>query len=222
PDGSGGRVLGGSAAAIDAFPTTPKAPDLPWALLLIVALAVVGALAPVVVFVGTATRLSAARREQRLATLRLIGASNRQMSNLAIGEALAATIPGALCGVVLFVLTRPLVALVPIDQVDWFPGSIAPDIWHAVSVLLAVQLLGVATAVIALRRLSVSPLGVARHERPQPVTWLRLVPLFVAIALFAAGLAAWVVPAGRGVVGIALVVGGFVAIVVGIAFAGPW
>src|SRR3954462_12500932 len=116
PDGRGGRMLGDSTTYIDSFPTAFRAPDLSWGLVLIVTLAVIGALAPVVVFVGTATRLSAARREQRLATLRLVGATNRQMSGLAIGEALAATIPGAVAGVAAFLLTRPLVALVPIDR----------------------------------------------------------------------------------------------------------
>ena len=40
-----------------------------------IVLAVIGALVPVAVFVSTATRLSAARREQRLAALRLVGAT---------------------------------------------------------------------------------------------------------------------------------------------------
>ena len=123
---------------------------------------------------------------------------------------------------VLFLVTRPLVALVPIDQVDWFPDSIMPSPWQAIAVLLAVQLLGVATAVIALRRLAVSPLGVARHEKPRPVTWLRLVPLLIAVIGFAAGLVVFSTPAGRGIFGIVLIVGSFVAIVVGIALAGPW
>ena len=67
----------------------------------LVILALVGALAPVAVFVASATRLSAARREQRLAALRLAGATPAQVTRLAAVEALVATIPGALGGVML-------------------------------------------------------------------------------------------------------------------------
>ena len=211
-----------STTLIDSFPTALHPPDLSWGLVLIVTLAVVGALAPVVVFVGTATRLSAARREQRLATLRLVGATNRQMSSLAIGEALVATIPGALAGVGLFLLTRPLVAMVPIDRVQWFADSISPPAWQALAVLLVVQLLGVATAVVALRRLAVSPLGVARHAGVRPLSRLRLLPLILALVGFAGGLALATAPGGRSQSGIYVIVGSFVAIVVGIALAGPW
>ena len=46
---------------------------------ILVVIALVGALAPVAVFVASATRLSAARREQRLAALRLAGATPGQV-----------------------------------------------------------------------------------------------------------------------------------------------
>ena len=46
-------------------------------ILSVVALAI---LAPVLIFIATATRLSAARREERLAAVRLVGATRRQVS----------------------------------------------------------------------------------------------------------------------------------------------
>ena len=55
---------------------------------LMIILAVIGALVPVAVFVSTATRLSAARREQRLAALRLVGATASQVTWLAAVESL--------------------------------------------------------------------------------------------------------------------------------------
>src|SRR6185295_8258811 len=59
---------------------------------ILVVIALVGALAPVAVFVASATRLSAARREQRLAALRLAGATSRQIVGLAVVESLLATV----------------------------------------------------------------------------------------------------------------------------------
>ena len=88
---------------------------------ILVVIALVGALAPVAVFVASATRLSAARREQRLAALRLAGATPAQVTRLAAVEALVATVPGALGGVLLFFVLRPLIAMVPLG-----PGHVVP------------------------------------------------------------------------------------------------
>ena len=131
-------------------------------------IALVGALAPVAVFVASATRLSAARREQRLAALRLAGATPGQVTRLAAVEALVATVPGALGGVLLFVVLRPLVAMVPLGQATWFPDTIVPPVLPAIGLLLLVQVVGVGAAVAALRRVAVSPLGVRRRERRGP------------------------------------------------------
>ena len=57
----------------------------------------VGALAllfPVLIFIGTATRLSAARREQRFAAMRLVGATPRQVSMISAVEATVAALGG--------------------------------------------------------------------------------------------------------------------------------
>ena len=214
--------LGSAVVAVTAFPTQPHLPALNWLLLLLVLIAVFGALAPVVVFVATATRLSAARRERRLATLRLLGATNPQVGRMAAGEALAATLPGAVLGVLLFLLTRPLVAQVQVDRVGWFPDSIVPPLAQAVLLLIVVQVLGVATAVVALRRLAVSPLGVARRVGRRPLTRLRLVPLAGSILLFGATLLLATQPDGRGQTTTYLLVASFLGIILGIALAGPW
>ncbi len=191
---------------------------------ILVVIAVIGALAPVAMLVATATRLSAARRERRLAALRLAGATPWQVTILAAVEALAATIPGALGGVLLFFAVRPLIAQVPLMQATWFPGSILPPLGPAVALLALVPVVGVVAAVVALRRLNVSPLGVQRHERPGPLRRLRLLPLAASLAVFtgvllvaeanrSAGAPEWFLW-GLG--------GSFFAIIVGISIAGPW
>ena len=60
-------------------------------ILAVVALAI---LAPVLIFIATATRLSAARREQRFAAMRLVGATRRQVSLLAATESTVAGVLG--------------------------------------------------------------------------------------------------------------------------------
>ena len=53
---------------------------------------------PVLVFIGTAARLSATRREQRFAAMRLVGATPRQISVVAAVESSVAAVIGVLGG----------------------------------------------------------------------------------------------------------------------------
>ncbi len=190
---------------------------------ILVVIALVGALAPVAVFVASATRLSAARREQRLAALRLAGATPAQVTRLAAVEALVATVPGALGGVVLFFVLRPLIAMVPLGQATWFADTIVPPLLPAVGLLLVVQVVGVGAAVAALRRVTVSPLGVRRRERRGPLRRLRLLPLAVSIAVFAYALSRVTAADGDATDNVLwLLAGSFLGIIVSIAIAGPW
>jgi hypothetical protein len=85
---------------------TPRGTDF---ILSAVALAL---LLPVLIFIGTATRLSAARREQRFAAMRLVGATPRQVSLIAAVESAVAAAAGVAIGFGLFFLLRmPLAAI---------------------------------------------------------------------------------------------------------------
>jgi hypothetical protein len=190
---------------------------------ILVLIAVIGALAPVAVFVATATRLSAARREQRLAALRLAGATPGQIAVFAAVEALASTLAGALGGVVLFYVTRPLVATIPLGQATWFPHAIVPPLPQAVALLVVVQVVGMAAAIFALRRVALSPLGVQRREHRGPLRRIRLVPLGASLVGFSG--AVFLLAASRAGIGtllLWLLGGSFFGIIVGIAVAGPW
>ena len=190
---------------------------------ILVLITVIGALAPVAVFVASATRLAAARREQRLAALRLAGATPGQVTRLAAVEALVATIPGALGGVLLFLLLRPAVAMVPLAQATWFEASIVPPLLPAVALLLLVQVVGVVAAVVALRRVQVTPLGVRRRERRRPLRKLRLLPLLLSLGVFGFGVATFAANQQSADESLLLILGvGFFGIIVSIAIAGPW
>lgn len=187
----------------------------------LVVIALIGALAPVVVFTAMASRLSAVRRGRRLAAMRLIGATPRQAQGLAAIESLVAAVPGTMVGILLFFLVRPLVAQLPLLGASWFPQSIAPPAGSAVVLLLAVPVVGALAAVAALRRLSVSPLGVQRRQRPAPLRLRRLLPLGASMVAFGLAVAAYAGGA-RGSYVPALVGIPFLGIVLAIAYAGPW
>jgi hypothetical protein len=213
--------LGGWASPIVAFRTVPAPHNLPPIALLILVLAVVGALVPVAVFVATATRLAATRREQRLAALRLIGATPAQVARLAMVEALLYTGIGAPAGILVFALTRPLVAQIPLDGGTWWPETIAPPVAQALALMVVVQVVGALAALAGMRRLSLSPLGVQRHVTPPRPSALRLVPTFAGVVSLVVSLN--IFRSSTGEIGpLAIVGASFAAIIIGIAFAGPW
>ena len=207
------------ASPITAFDRTPKAPELPLMAILMIVLAVIGALVPVAVFVSTATRLSAARREQRLAALRLVGATASQVTRLAAVEALFVSFIGALAGIGLFILTRPLVAKIPLDAATWFPGSIAPPLVPALGLLLVIPVVGVAASVVTLRRVVVTPLGVQRRHTPGMPSVRRVIPLVVSLVLLPVAILLL-----RSSQDLSLILTGaaFAGVITGIVLVGPW
>ena len=186
----------------------------------IVAVTVVGILTPVAIFVATATRLAATRRERRLVAFRLSGATPRQVAVLAAIDALLIAAPGALLGLVIFAVSRPVVAMIPLNRLTWFPEAITPPIAPAVALVMAVPVVGIIASLIALRPMSISPLGVARRVRRGPLSPFRIVPLVVALVAFAGSLTAGAVFFPQfAVIAVAL---SFFGIIVGIAIIGPW
>ena len=210
------------AAPIISFDSTPKAPQIPPLAVLMIVLAVIGALVPVAVFVSTATRLSAARREQRLAALRLIGATAAQVTTLAAVEALFVTVAGVLAGIGLFLLSRPFVAMIPLDNATWFPGSIVPPLVPGVVMLLVIPVVGVAASVAALRRVVVTPLGVQRRQTPGMPGARRAVPLLVSLAALPVAIAFLRSGQSTNYLALGLVGAAFGGVIVGIVLVGPW
>jgi cell division protein FtsX len=211
----------GYASPIISFATSAAGPEVPPLGLLILMLAVVGALVPVAVFVATATRLAATRRERRLAALRLVGATPAQVSRLAVVEALLYTAIGAPAGILVFLLIRPFVAWIPLDGASWWPDSIVPPLSDALILLIVVQIVGASAALAGMRRLSLSPLGVQRRTTPSPPSVLRLAPTAIGIGALIASLAFF--RSSMGDTGPLVVIGAsFAAIIGGIAVAGPW
>jgi hypothetical protein len=187
------------------------------AVLGIVALAL---LFPVLVFIAVATRLAAARREQRFAAMRLAGATPRQVSLVAAVEAAAAAITGPAAGFGLFFLLRSDLAKIPFTGQPFFPADMSLSPADAVVVALGIPAAAAVVAHVALRRVRISPLGTARRvQAPRPGAW-RTIPLLAGI-----GDLAYFTAAGRpaSVNGQLLAyLGGGALTVIGLVIAGPW
>ena len=187
------------------------------------AIGIVGLLAPLGVFVATATRLSEARRAERLAAVRLIGASPAQAKRLAAVEAFVAGCAGAAGGIVLFFVLRPFAALLPFNGHRWFVDDLVPEPIWAIAVIVSIPVVSVAAVLIGLRDTIAAPLGTARRSVPSAVSARRLLPLAAAIGLLAATIA-WEAGggAGGGDTRLLAIGGAFLLVVAGLVWAGPY
>jgi FtsX-like permease family len=187
---------------------------------LILSVVALGMLTPVLIFIGTATRLSAARREQRFAAMRLAGATRRQVSLLAAVESTAAAVLGVAAGFGMFFLLRTPVAGIPFFGEPFFPGQLSLSPADILAVAVGVPAAAVVAARLALRRVRISPLGVARRVTPKPPRAWRTLPLLAGLAelgFFAVRGGLLSVDAETQVL-----VSGFLLIIVGLIIAGPW
>jgi FtsX-like permease family len=175
-------------------------------ILSVIALAI---LAPVLIWVSTATRLSAARREQRFAALRLTGATRRQVSVLAGVEATVAAVIGAAIGFGLFFPLRVPLTGLRITGEGFFLGDFSLSPSDILLVAIGVPVASAVAARLALRRVTPRP----------PRAW-RVIPLLAGVA----DLGFFVVhgePASTGGQVLAILPG-FLLIIAGLIIAGPW
>src|SRR5438067_12653638 len=121
---------------------------------------------PVLIFIGAATRLAAARREQRFAAMRLVGATPRQVSVIAAVEASVAAIGGVAAGFASFLALRSPLASVPFTGQPFFPADLSLRLADVIAGAVGVPLAGAVAARVALRRVHLSPLGVSRRVTP--------------------------------------------------------
>ncbi|HEV2251592.1 MAG TPA: FtsX-like permease family protein, partial [Streptosporangiaceae bacterium] len=193
---------------------TPKGIDF---VLSAVALAL---LLPVLIFIGTATRLSAARREQRFAAMRLVGATPRQVSLIAAVESAVAAAAGVAIGFALFFVLRIPLSAISFTGQPFFPAELSLSLPDILAVAAGVPAASAVAARLALRRVNISPLGVTRRVTPAPPRAWRLLPLLAGLA----DLGVFVVhgkpasPTGQ----VLVFVPGFALIMTGLIIAGPW
>jgi hypothetical protein len=192
----------------------------------------VGAIAllfPLLILVSTASRLSAARREQRYAAMRLVGATTAQVGVLATVEAALSAVAGTLLGCLAFVPLRPAIADISLSGDRFFPHTVTATATDYLALLLLIPGAATITSLIALRRVRTSPLGVARRATPPPPKIVSVLPLVLGIGLFLAVLLPAHPPKGgqpnasaAPSFNLPLALLGFLFIMIGLISGGPW
>lgn len=116
-------------------------------------------LLPILVVMGTATPVAAARREQRFAAMRLVGATPRQITVISTVEACMAALFGALLGIGLFYGVHPALTHLDFTGQRFASEDLSPGVVAFVVVALGVPVTAAISSRIAMRRAQISPLG---------------------------------------------------------------
>jgi hypothetical protein len=182
--------------------------------------AVVLLVVPLASLGGAAARLSARRRDDRLATLRLLGATTGTVSALAVLEAAVLALAGSLVGVALYAAAIPALGLIPFrgEQLG------AEGVWLGASTALVpvgVTALAVVSAVLGLRRVVISPLGVRTKQEAPRLHWVRFA-IGAAVVVLAFGLMAVLQVAGSVLVILAMLALAFGGTLAVLNLVGPW
>ncbi len=194
-------------------------------IVLILAVVTAALLFPVLIFIGGATRLSATRREQRFAAMRLVGATPNQIAVISTVESALASIIGVAGGFALFYALRPAIAGIPFTGDPFFTSDVSLNVPDILFVVLGIPLGAAVAARLALRRVSISPLGVSRRVTPRPPRAWRLIPLLAGIAELA--YFAYIRDVGAGThtnttLEAVLFLIGVLLVMAGLVIAGPW
>ncbi len=172
---------------------------------------------PMLVLISTATRLAADRREERFAALRLVGGTPGDIRIVAAVEAAISAFLGAVLGTVIFLLVRPALAGAALVGTQYFESDLTPTVAGYVAMLVGAPIAAAIAALVSLRRVQISPLGVSRRATPKPPTFWRLIALLVGLGVFVYGL----VKTTRDGIG-APAYPGLLLTMIGLVIAGPW
>lgn len=147
---------------------------------------------PLATLGAAAARLSSRRRNDRLATLRLLGASTGEIWTLTVLEATIVAAAGALAGIALYALVLPAVGLLPFFGGVVGVAAVAADPPLIAAVVAGVIGVAAISAAAGLRRVTVTPLGVRTRSEAPPTRRRVLVVagillLVVAVAVGNAG-----------------------------------
>ena len=185
------------------------------------AIALVLLVVPLVSLGGAAARLSARRRDERLSTLRLLGVSPAGVTVATVAESVLVAGAGALVGVLGHLAISPLVGMIPFRGEPLGFGAVFLSPLHIVAVFGGVLVLAAGSAIIGLRRVVISPLGVRMRSSVSSVHWIRAVIAAGAVAI--AFVLIKVFPSvGSLVATIALLAGVFGAVLAVLNIVGPW
>ncbi|MGB3437404.1 MAG: FtsX-like permease family protein [Actinophytocola sp.] len=173
------------------FGSPPTPNDLDAGMLALILVGAVVLLLPVFIFVTSASRIAGAERDRRLSALRLVGSGSRQVRRIAAAESLAGAFAGLVLGFAVFLVARRFADGVDLFGARAYVSDVVPDPALTVLIVLLIPALSVLTALFALRRTIIEPLGVVRQSKPiRRRLWWRLALIVLGVVLLTTQLGA--------------------------------
>lgn len=144
-------------------------------------------LVPAVTLGQAAATLSTRREDERLSTLSLLGASRTTITLASVTEPVLMSMVGIVGGIGGNLLLLLPVSLIPFQGSGLGYGAMLLPWWMVGIVALVLLAVSAGSALMGLRRIVVSPLGVATKSLPRTFPWTRIV--VAAVLVVAVGVA---------------------------------
>lgn len=123
---------------------------------------------------GSAARLSLARRERDLATIRLVGGTTAQVGAVAVIDVAAQALLGSVLGVLAHFAITPVFTRLDFGLAPFTYGELVLPWWGYLLLVVALVALATISAAISLVGIAVTPLGVARGSRTVRMSVVRI------------------------------------------------
>ena len=168
---------------------TVREPDLEILYALLGTVATVLLIVPLLTLCGAAARLSTRRRDDRLATLRLLGAPRRMIAQVTVLETTLLALSGSLLGVVGHLVLVPVTGLLHFHGERLGADRVLVDPLGAASCVLGLVAMATVSAIAGLRRVVVSPLGVRTRQQAARLSIWRVIGFaaVLIVGVFAVG-----------------------------------
>jgi hypothetical protein len=177
-----GEVTSRSLYTVRGFGSLPSGYAFHQGIRVLLLMGAVLLLVPVTIFIVMATRVAAAHREQRLAAIRLAGATRLQTAVVAAVETGLGAAAGTAIGWAGYEAgRRVLAATLTFQGARFFVDDVVVAPWLLALVLAGVPLLATLTTIVALSRVQAGPLAASRHGRRPPPSARRALPLAAGI-----------------------------------------
>ncbi len=137
---------------------------------------------PLFSLITQSAALGASVHQYRLATLRLIGLSTGDVVRMILLGTMRQTLLGLILGTVLSIVTAPVWVLFSFQGLRISTWEMLLPWWGYPLVWGIVLMLALLAALLGLRRVLITPLGVARREPPKALQWWRAVVFCVVLA----------------------------------------
>ncbi|MCH1881522.1 FtsX-like permease family protein [Agrococcus sp. ARC_14] len=133
-----------------------------------------------------AVRLAIARRDDRLAALRLAGATRSQVTAMAVLDAVSQALVGVVVGAMLALAVTPGIAQIEFQGLPFTVAELLPPVWVWLAAAGAVVAIALVAALASLQRVHVTPLGVAQRVGAKRLSLWRIGGFGLAVAAYIA------------------------------------